>query len=328
MKSNIIKTFVALVITGIIVIPAYVGAQVPSTDGGNTGGASSDSSAPSTDGGNTGGASSGSSAPSTDGGNTGGADSNGNESSGSFVPSTDGGNTGGADSNSNESSGDFVPETDGGNTGGADTGENLTDDNDDNSNGGGGSRRSGGSRRTTVVSAPVVTLLPTTTNIGNCSYLTSYMKIGGKNNYAEVVKLQNFLKNTEGLNVDITGIFDQKTLDAVKAFQLKYVDDVMRPWGVKTPTGQVWYTTQKKINEVFCKTNFTLTPSQLAQIEAYKANRANGTSTVSNGFENSTTTIPLSEDVGTATDSDQVASAEGSSFFGKIWNFIKWLFGY
>ncbi len=166
------------------------------------------------------------------------------------------------------------------------------------------------------------------TPTSSCVYLLGYLKLGGQNNPSEVTKLQTFLKNIEKIDVDSNGIFDTKTFEAVKAFQEKYLGDVMGPWGVTTPTGQVWYTTKKKINEIYCKAPFALTAEQTAEINAYKNGLANGTITVdTNGsIINSTSTIP---EVGSNdNNSSQVAAAGGTSVGAKIWNFIKWLFGY
>ncbi len=162
--------------------------------------------------------------------------------------------------------------------------------------------------------------------VANCSYLTTFLKFGGNNNSAEVTKLQSFLKNTEKLDVDINGQFDQKTLDAVKAFQAKYVNDTMAPWGVTTPTGEVFYTTQKKVNEIYCRTNLTLSAAQLATIEAYKNSIDNGIISAEDGT-NATGTIQLSPEVGT-NGNNQTAALANTSFFGKIWSFVKWIFGY
>lgn len=208
--------------------------------------------------------------------------------------------------------------------------------NNDNNNGGGGSSSSSESSSSSSSSGSILPIQyrPAITSVGQCSYLTSYLKQGGNNPVTEVNRLQAFLKNTEKLDVDVTGIFDQKTLDAVKAFQAKYVNDTMLPWGVTTPTGQVYFTTQKKINEVYCKTNFTLTPAQTAQIEAYKSAYERGEnpvvgSSVTNTELTSTSNSTTSEDseIASATSSDQTAAVAGTSFFGRIWNAIKGIFG-
>jgi len=185
-------------------------------------------------------------------------------------------------------------------------------------NGGGRGGSSNRNRNTTLVATPII-------NGANCTYLTSYLNFDGNNDASEVTKLQTFLKNNEKLNVDINGKFDQKTLDAVKAFQAKYVADTMAPWGVTTPTGQVFYTTKNKINELVCNSKLALSASQLSTIESYKSNVSNGT--VNTISETATGTDSLSPVVG-SNDNSQTASAAGTSFAGKIWKFVKWIFGY
>ena len=130
----------------------------------------------------------------------------------------------------------------------------------------------GGSSR--IILNPVVTLsAPTSTDVGgSCTYINDYLNIkSDKNDPGEVTKLQEFLKNIEGMNVTVNGIFDQATLNAVKSFQAKYLSETMTPWGLQTASGIVSYTTKKKINEIYCKSIVSLTPEQLATIRSYKA---------------------------------------------------------
>jgi hypothetical protein len=106
---------------------------------------------------------------------------------------------------------------------------------------------------------------------GQCSYLKDYLRLGAQNDPAEVNKLQYFLKTFEGFNnLAITGVFDQSTFDAVSAFQQKYKTDVLDPWGYNEPTGYVYITTKKKVNEIYCKTAFPLTLQQLSEIDAFR----------------------------------------------------------
>jgi len=106
----------------------------------------------------------------------------------------------------------------------------------------------------------------------SCNYLNSYMKMGFNNDSSEVLKLQTFLRDFEGFtNIELTGIFDQATFDAVSAFQAKYADDVLAPWGITSPTGFVYLTTQKKINEIHCGKTLPLTESQIAEINSFRA---------------------------------------------------------
>jgi len=105
-----------------------------------------------------------------------------------------------------------------------------------------------------------------------CTYLEDYLRLGDDNDPAEVTKLQSFLRDFEGFtNIELTGIFDQATFDAVSAFQAKYADDVLAPWGITSPTGFVYLTTQKKINEIHCGKTLPLTESQIAEINSFRA---------------------------------------------------------
>ncbi len=91
-----------------------------------------------------------------------------------------------------------------------------------------------------------------------CSALiTTYMHIGRTNDIEEVKKLQNFLNSELGLSLEVNGIFGEETENAVNAFQLKYKNEVLKPWSSfglpeNTPTGYVFKTTQRWINMVHC----------------------------------------------------------------------------
>lgn len=260
-----------------------------------------------------------------------------------FVPSSQGSNDAGdstivpssSGSNDNEGGSVIIPSSDGSNT------DEPTTPSTPPSNGGGSSGGSSGSSGSgsnssslAVASTTKLTSSSISTSInpligGACTYLNDYLKIDRANNPAEVTKLQIFLKNTEKIDVDATGIFDTKTFEGVKAFQAKYLTEVMGPWGVTTPTGQVWYTTKKKINEIYCKAPFALTAEQLAQINAYKNGIAQGTIVVdANGAVISPIGTSTSPEVGSNDNGSQAASAGISGVATKIWNFIKWLFGY
>ncbi|TSC61211.1 MAG: hypothetical protein Athens041674_845, partial [Parcubacteria group bacterium Athens0416_74] len=55
-----------------------------------------------------------------------------------------------------------------------------------------------------------------------------------------------------GLNLPLTGFFGLLTENAVKAFQLKYSEQILAPWGITQPTGYVYKTTQRWINLSHC----------------------------------------------------------------------------
>jgi len=64
-----------------------------------------------------------------------------------------------------------------------------------------------------------------------------------------------------------------KSSVSVHDFQDKYRSDVLTPWGIGRSTGFVYYTTQKKINEIYCHYNkqFPLDEKQLNEIQDFKA---------------------------------------------------------
>lgn len=101
--------------------------------------------------------------------------------------------------------------------------------------------------------------------------LTQYIRTGRLNSPEQVKRLQVALNTIESANLTVNGVYDAATKAAVMAFQLKYKDDILAPWGLTSPTGVVYYTTQKKINELFCSSLFPLTAAQQAEIARIKA---------------------------------------------------------
>ena len=87
--------------------------------------------------------------------------------------------------------------------------------------------------------------------------LHSYLRFGIKNDSSEVQKLQGFLNANLGTTLT-SGVFDANTTAAVKRFQLKYWDEVLKPWVSRglssdhTATGYVFKTTLRKINNLYC----------------------------------------------------------------------------
>jgi len=163
------------------------------------------------------------------------------------------------------------------------------------------------------------------------------MSLGGTNNAAEVAKVQAFLKNTEGSDVDVTGIFDAKTDAAVRAFQNKYSTEVLAPWNVSAPTGVIYITTAKKINALACNSAMNLTPAEIAIINSYvnaqasaSANTASdGSNTGSNqtGSVDTTPVGPANPVVGQTNDANANTAAVGNiSLWMRFWNFIWNLF--
>ena len=108
--------------------------------------------------------------------------------------------------------------------------------------------------------------------------LTTYIKyLDENNNPQEVGKLQFFLRTIEGFkNLTINNTYDEDTYNAVRDFQVRYADTVLAPWGMTTPSGYVYFTTQKKINEIWCSDlDFSLTDEQKSEIEEFKKRTRN-----------------------------------------------------
>lgn len=213
-------------------------------------------------------------------------------------------------------------------------------DNNGNNGGSTGSTSSGGSSSSSgSFVSPIFASVPTfsTTSVAlTCPLITTFMQIGGANDSADVLRLQTFLKHIEGLDVDQTGIFDQKTEAGVKAFQAKYLSDIMGPWHASAPTGYVYITTKKKINQIACNYALTFTPDEQAVINAYLAGQQNGqtgqTGTSSspiigateNQGSNGSSTNPIIGETGNG--NSNTAAAANSSILSRFWNFIKNLF--
>lgn len=129
----------------------------------------------------------------------------------------------------------------------------------------------GGGSTGQVLGVSTGTSTPGSPNELQCStYINAFMGPDRNNDPEQVRRLQGILVG-EGFSVDINGTFDDKTFEAVKAFQLKYADDILKPWGLTQPTGYVYLTTRKKLNEVFCKgtTEFPLTPEEQAIVGGF-----------------------------------------------------------
>lgn len=104
------------------------------------------------------------------------------------------------------------------------------------------------------------------------AYLTGYITTYTKNDPEQVRLLEVFLRDGRGESVTPDGIYDALSVAAVKRFQAENVSDILAPWGIDYPTGQVYYTTRKKINELYCNNEktFPLSPVQADHIELYR----------------------------------------------------------
>lgn len=142
------------------------------------------------------------------------------------------------------------------------------------SGGGGGGGGGGvliGFLGTTSVSAGVV--LGTST-VSCDKYFTDFIRAGRQNNPEQVNRLQRVLRDFEGATtLAVNGIYDAKTLTALITFQSKYASEVLTPWGIDKPTGYVFLTTRKKLNEVYCKgtKQFPLTAAEEQYVQNLRA---------------------------------------------------------
>ncbi|MHB1330417.1 MAG: peptidoglycan-binding domain-containing protein [Minisyncoccota bacterium] len=142
--------------------------------------------------------------------------------------------------------------------GGDDNGGGGNGGGDDDDNGGGG-----GSRRRNTPDQDVPELV--------CPLIQDYMRKDFNNDPIEVMKLQAFLKVYMNYDyVTINGSFDEATYTAVGAFQARYAEEILTPWGHTAPTHYVYMLTLKKVNEIFCDHSVPLTSEQQQEIVSFR----------------------------------------------------------
>lgn len=79
-----------------------------------------------------------------------------------------------------------------------------------------------------------------------CPFFTKSLRFGSED-YEAVSAMQSFLLKWGFLEGQYQlGGFDEPTLQAVKRFQAYYWEEILAPWGIRTPTGY-WHTTSKKM---------------------------------------------------------------------------------
>ncbi len=91
-------------------------------------------------------------------------------------------------------------------------------------------------------------------------YLNEFIRFGADNNPDEVTRLQLFLNFHMGEDLEVNGVYDMETMEAVNRFQLEYREEILRPWveeGIHdsedNPTGYVFETTRRWINLIMCE---------------------------------------------------------------------------
>jgi hypothetical protein len=252
-------------------------------------------------------------------------------------------NHGGGDDNSNDDE--------------SDTDEETTEDEDSNSDGtndtssGGSSSGGGGGGIPSlfgVVNDPYRNVTGGQEQTQCAEHLTGYVGLGKNNDSTEVMKLQSVLRDIEGFDVLVTGIYDNASYEAVRAFQLRYASEVLEPWGIAQPTGYVYYTTKKKINEVYCNNQreFPLTDGQQEEIIEYRIDDADaeirgligstgGTEVAqalaaaeqSEGVEGSIEVAVEDVEDRSAQTASAIEGAERSGMFGRIRSNLRSFFG-
>ncbi len=131
----------------------------------------------------------------------------------------------------------------------------TTPPNDDNTN---RSSSSGGSRRV----KPVGQVLGAETSVCNFA-IDTYMRRGYQNNTSQVIILQNLLNKYLGTKLTPDGNYGASTEAAVKAFQIKYGDNILKPWGLTSPTGIFYKTTLVQAKNLECPVTILPIPAPL-----------------------------------------------------------------
>lgn len=167
-----------------------------------------------------------------------------------------------------------------------------------------------------------------------CPAVTTFMAAGDTHNPIEVANVQAILKDLEKMDVDTTGVFDEKTDIAVKAFQKKYAAEVLAPWGATRASGIINITTAKKLNSIACGAPMALSAEELAVMDRYKARPDSGVA-MSGGYAvapvaprapavTSSPANPAAVSLETASAADASSTRALSDRF---WSYLKRLFG-
>lgn len=124
------------------------------------------------------------------------------------------------------------------------------------SNGGGGGNSSGSRPQTqgqVLGTATTTVAIPQVLGASCGLYMDQHLKKGSsENNPEQVTKLQQFLVKHGYGTFTPTGYFGSLTEAAVKAFQSKYAEQILKPWNLSAPTGLVYLTTIRQINLIEC----------------------------------------------------------------------------
>lgn len=91
-------------------------------------------------------------------------------------------------------------------------------------------------------------VIETNLDTKECPHFTQYFEFGDKSN--EIMKLQTFLQE-QGFNTgELDSIMGPITFSAIKEFQNKYSNEILKPWNLAEGTGRWYQTTRHKANEL------------------------------------------------------------------------------
>ncbi len=90
------------------------------------------------------------------------------------------------------------------------------------------------------------TIIKTSLDPKQCPHFTKYYKQGESG--GEIAKIQTFLKDQGLYYGPIDGYYSEDLDRAVRAFQARYADEILKPWNLSAPTGYWYKTTRKKAN--------------------------------------------------------------------------------
>jgi len=93
--------------------------------------------------------------------------------------------------------------------------------------------------------------------------IDTYMRKGYRNNSEQVKILQGLLNKYVASGLVVDGKFGPKTEASVRAFQMKYKDFVLTPWGLKVPTGIFFRTTLIQSKNLECPVEILPIPTNL-----------------------------------------------------------------
>jgi hypothetical protein len=110
-----------------------------------------------------------------------------------------------------------------------------------------------GDATSTVTIATSTLAVGLSTRTATCvPLINTFMTVNTQNNSTDILKLQAFLNASRVGSFPLNGTYDAKTVAAVKQFQTTYAADILSPWGLTKPTGNVLSMTQRKINQLYC----------------------------------------------------------------------------